>query len=162
MFLHPAFQQSLTPAAGKRELTLSMCGGQLLPVASTGISSYFSKLIPVLLPEKSSLKTTRTFFFFNRRSWWQTEEARWRPYCSRRSLGAVRLDQSSSRDSSPQRLPPPPPPLKPPRSYLHTPAVMLVYWSATPALPQRADTTSQVSNLASTFRTFLWSRRHGR
>lgn len=37
-------------------LTLSMWGGQLLPVASTGISSYFSKFIPVLLPEKSSLK----------------------------------------------------------------------------------------------------------
>lgn len=34
-----------------------MWGGQLVPVASTGISSYFSKFIPVLLPEKSSLKT---------------------------------------------------------------------------------------------------------
>lgn len=33
-----------------------MWGGQLDPVASTGISSYFSKFIPVLLPEKSSLK----------------------------------------------------------------------------------------------------------
>lgn len=33
-----------------------MWGGQLLPVASTGISSYFSKFIPVLPPEKSSLK----------------------------------------------------------------------------------------------------------
>lgn len=36
-------------------LTLSMCGGQLAPVASTGMSSYFSKLIPVLPPENSSL-----------------------------------------------------------------------------------------------------------
>lgn len=33
-----------------------MWGGQLLPVASTGISSYFSKFIPVLPPAKSSLK----------------------------------------------------------------------------------------------------------
>ena len=39
-------------------------------------------------------------------------------YCSRRSLGAVGLDQSSSLDSSVQRLFPPPE--KPPRSYLHT------------------------------------------
>lgn len=30
--------------------------GQSFPVASTGMSSYFSKLIPVLCPAKSSLK----------------------------------------------------------------------------------------------------------
>lgn len=36
-------------------LTLSICPGLFVPVASTGMSSYFSKLIPVLLPENSSL-----------------------------------------------------------------------------------------------------------
>lgn len=40
-------------------LTLSMWWGQLCPVASTGMSSYFSKLIPVLLPENSSLRTSQ-------------------------------------------------------------------------------------------------------
>lgn len=38
-------------------------------------------------------------------------------YCSRRSLGAVGLDQSSSLESSAQRVFPPE---KPPRSYLYT------------------------------------------
>lgn len=45
----------------KYRLTLSMWDGQLDPVASTGISSYFSKLIPVLLPEKSSLKKKKIY-----------------------------------------------------------------------------------------------------
>lgn len=35
----------------------------MLPVASTGISSYFSKLMPVLLPEKSSLKVEKEVFY---------------------------------------------------------------------------------------------------
>lgn len=35
--------------------TLSIGAGQLVPVASTGISSYLSKLIPVLVPLNSSL-----------------------------------------------------------------------------------------------------------
>lgn len=39
-------------------LTFSIGPGQLLPVASTGMSSYFSKLIPVLLPENSSLRAS--------------------------------------------------------------------------------------------------------
>lgn len=39
------------------QLTLSMWWGQFCPVASTGMSSYFSKLIPVLLPENNSLHT---------------------------------------------------------------------------------------------------------
>ena len=51
-------------------LKLSICGGQLLSVASTRMSSYFSKLIPVLPPEKSS--------------------------CSKHSLGGSGFDQSSS------------------------------------------------------------------
>ena len=41
----------------KTLLTFSICSGQLSPVASTGISSYLSKLIPVLLAANSSLKT---------------------------------------------------------------------------------------------------------
>ena len=40
-------------------LTELMCRGGLLPVISTGMSSYFSKLRPVLLPAKSSLQTGR-------------------------------------------------------------------------------------------------------
>lgn len=47
-----------------KSLTLSMWGGQLLPVASTGISSYFSKFMPVLLPEKSSLEDNTEKFRF--------------------------------------------------------------------------------------------------
>ena len=35
-----------------------MEAGQLLPVASTGMSSYLSKLMPVLVPLNSSLATT--------------------------------------------------------------------------------------------------------
>lgn len=103
----------------KYRLTLSMCGGQLVPVASTGISSYFSKFIPVLLPENSSLKMifvrvegrqlAKSLFLIREQNL---------SYCSRRSLPAVGLDQSSSRFSSTQRLFPPP--AKPPRSYLHT------------------------------------------
>lgn len=37
--------------------TLSMLGGGLSPVASTGMSSYLSKLIPVLSAQNSSLST---------------------------------------------------------------------------------------------------------
>ena len=37
--------------------TLSMFGGGLSPVASTGMSSYLSKLIPVLSAQNSSLST---------------------------------------------------------------------------------------------------------
>lgn len=47
--------------------TLSMWGGQFAPVASTGISSYFSKLIPVLPPEKSSLKK-KIYFFYKKKN----------------------------------------------------------------------------------------------
>lgn len=45
-----------------------MWGGQLLPVASTGMSSYFSKFIPVLLPEKSSLKIWKETDVFSQTS----------------------------------------------------------------------------------------------
>lgn len=93
----------------KQQLTLSICGGQLLPVASTGMSSYFSKLMPVLLPENSSLKTEEKVFHLVRRI---------NPpchvnlhcsitYCSKRSLGGRGFDQSSSSDLSHQRLFPP-------------------------------------------------------
>ena len=36
--------------------TFSIAAGQEFPVASTGISSYLSKLIPVFVPENSSLQ----------------------------------------------------------------------------------------------------------
>jgi len=42
-------------------ITFSIAAGQLFPVASTGMSSYLSKLIPVLVPENNSLFVIKTF-----------------------------------------------------------------------------------------------------